>query len=328
MLCVPAAAPGAGSGGSGPPPVQGIPAASQPVPGLPPTPEPAAPPAATASADGTASQQPATNPMTMFAQQHMKTMMASFAQAMARPPGMATPQQQQQQQAQPAAPAAPAPTAPWPFSLPFYPFYQPMQQHQEKPPAVPMEAYLTPDNIARVLSTLDVARIKPWVQHNFCDEAFLLLMDVWRSDSPKVKEAVWAHYNHIERPDVPDYRAFMVSVFGLDKLVQITQASRVSAAARASQQQQAALAAHQQQQKAAAAAAARQRQQQHVVLVTQQAMAAAVQHAQQQQQHAAIQAVRPMHIQQQQQAVPVPLMRRSSSPTAVPAGVPPGVTAA
>lgn len=273
--------------------------------------------------------------MTMFAQQHMKAMMASFAQAMARPPfmpGMATPQQQQQptsqpQQAQPAAPAAPSP-----FSFPYYPFYQPVQQHQEKPPAVPMEAYLTPDNIARVLPALDVARIKPWVQHNFCDEAFLLLMDVWRSDSPKVKEAVWAHYNHIERPDAPDYRAFMVSVFGLDKLVQITQASRVSAAARASQQQQAALAAHQQQQKAAAAAAARQRQQQHVVLVTQQAMAAAVQHAQQQQQqHAAIQAVRSVHIQQRQQhqqAVPVPLMRRSSSPTAVPAGVPPGVTAA
>jgi hypothetical protein len=262
--------------------------------------------------------------MALFAQQHMKAMMASFAQAMARPPfmpGVATPQQQptsQLQQAQSAAPAAPAP-------FPYLPFYQPLQQQQEKPPAVPMEAYLTPENIARVLPTLDVARIKPWVQHNFCDEAFLLLMDVWRSEAPKVKDAVWAHYSHVERPDTPDYRAFMVSVFGLDKLVQITQASRVSAAARAAQQQQAALAAQQQQQRAAAVVAARQRQQQRVVLMTQQAMAAAVQQAQQQQQ-AGVHTVDHVPLQQQYSG-PVPVLRRSSSPV-VPVAASAGVTAA
>jgi hypothetical protein len=137
------------------------------------------------------------------------------------------------------------------------------------------------------------------------EEAFLLLLDAWRADSPRVRDAVWAHYNHVLRPEAPDYRAFMVSVVGLDKLVAVTQAARVAAAARAAQQQQAAA-----QQAAAAAAAARQ-------AAAQQAAAAAQQAQQQQQARAAAAAAQQQQqaaLQRQEPAAVVPCLAPAAAP--------------
>lgn len=78
------------------------------------------------------------------------------------------------------------------------------------------------------LEQLDVLALRPWVMSHFCEDVYFLLLDAWRPDSSKVREAVWAWKVHIKRPSAagsaPDYRAFLVSLFGLDKLTQLTAA--------------------------------------------------------------------------------------------------------
>jgi hypothetical protein len=36
------------------------------------------------------------------------------------------------------------------------------------------------------LEQLDVVSLKPWVVSHFCEDVYLLLLDVWRPDSAKV----------------------------------------------------------------------------------------------------------------------------------------------
>jgi hypothetical protein len=47
---------------------------------------------------------------------------------------------------------------------------------------------------------------------------------------PQVRDAVWAWKLHVKLPrpggSAPDYRAFLVSLFGLDRLVELTAASK------------------------------------------------------------------------------------------------------
>jgi hypothetical protein len=90
------------------------------------------------------------------------------------------------------------------------------------------------------LEQFDVAGLRPWVMSHFCEDVYLLLLDVWRPDSSKVREAIWAWKLHIKAPrpagSDPDYRAFLVSLFGLDKLTQLTAAAREAAAAAAPRQ--------------------------------------------------------------------------------------------
>lgn len=78
------------------------------------------------------------------------------------------------------------------------------------------------------LGQLDVSVLKPWVLSHFCEDVYLLLLDVWRPDSPKVRDAIWAWKLHLKTPRTggsqPDYRAFLVSLFGLEKLLQLTAA--------------------------------------------------------------------------------------------------------
>lgn len=84
-------------------------------------------------------------------------------------------------------------------------------------------------DVLTVLEQLDLVAVRSWVCAHFCEEVYLMLLDLWRPDSPKVREAIWAWKLHIRgpRPDGadPDYRAFLVSLFGLDKLTQLTAAA-------------------------------------------------------------------------------------------------------
>lgn len=93
-------------------------------------------------------------------------------------------------------------------------------------PSVTVPA-VVPD-IHRELLQLDVGTLKPWVLSHFCEDVYLLLLDVWRPDSPKVHDAIWAWKLHVKPPrpgdGLPDYRAFLVSLFGLEKLLQLTAA--------------------------------------------------------------------------------------------------------
>jgi len=84
-------------------------------------------------------------------------------------------------------------------------------------------------DVMTVLEQLDLVAVRSWVCAHFCEEVYLMLLDAWRPDSSKVREAIWAWKLHVRgpRPDgaEPDYRAFLVSLFGLDKLTQLTAAS-------------------------------------------------------------------------------------------------------
>jgi hypothetical protein len=79
------------------------------------------------------------------------------------------------------------------------------------------------------LQQLDVSGMRHWVVSHFCEDVYLLLLDVWRPDSPRVREAIWAWKLHVKSPRgptaQPDYRAFLVSLFGLEKLTALTAAA-------------------------------------------------------------------------------------------------------
>mgnify|MGYP001807529932 CR=1 FL=1 len=79
------------------------------------------------------------------------------------------------------------------------------------------------------LEQLDLVALKPWVVTQFCEDVYLLLLDVWRPDSAKIREAIWAWKLHLKGPMAsgaqPDYRAFLVSLFGLERLTQLTAAA-------------------------------------------------------------------------------------------------------
>ena len=55
----------------------------------------------------------------------------------------------------------------------------------------------------------------------FQSEAYELLVDAWRVDSPKVTEAVRAWKMHIHNYARPDMRAFMICIFGLERMMQL-----------------------------------------------------------------------------------------------------------
>jgi hypothetical protein len=85
------------------------------------------------------------------------------------------------------------------------------------------------------LGQLDLSALKPWVTASFCEDVWLLLLDVWRPGSAKVGDAIWAWKLHVAQPRqggaAPDYRAFLVSLFGLEKLLQLTAADRARSGA-------------------------------------------------------------------------------------------------
>lgn len=90
----------------------------------------------------------------------------------------------------------------------------------------------SPVSIHQVLDQFDVVALKPWVLEYFCEDVYLLLLDVWRPDSAMVRNAMWAWKLHIKAPrpgnSAPDYRAFLVSLFGLEKLLELTAQDRAA----------------------------------------------------------------------------------------------------
>jgi len=89
---------------------------------------------------------------------------------------------------------------------------------------------LDDEAVHAAIEQLNVAELKAWVLAHFGEDVYLMLLDVWRPDSPKVRDAIWAWRLHVQqqRPDgaQPDYRAFLVSLFGLEKLLQVSLAAQ------------------------------------------------------------------------------------------------------
>ncbi|WIA38616.1 hypothetical protein OEZ86_001926 [Tetradesmus obliquus] len=102
-------------------------------------------------------------------------------------------------------------------------------------PASPTQQQQQQAELQAQLEQLDVAALKPWVLSHFCEDVYLLLLDVWRPGSAKAGDAIWAWKLHVRQPrqggGPPDLRAFLVSLFGLEKLLQLTAAERARAGA-------------------------------------------------------------------------------------------------
>lgn len=102
-------------------------------------------------------------------------------------------------------------------------------------PASPTQQQQQQAELQAQLEQLDVAALKPWVLSHFCEDVYLLLLDVWRPGSAKAGDAIWAWKLHVRQPRQggapPDLRAFLVSLFGLEKLLQLTAAERARAGA-------------------------------------------------------------------------------------------------
>ena len=47
-----------------------------------------------------------------------------------------------------------------------------------------------------------------------------MLADVWRHDSPRLDAAVRAFRMHVDGHKRPDYKAFMIGIFGLETMRQ------------------------------------------------------------------------------------------------------------
>ena len=58
------------------------------------------------------------------------------------------------------------------------------------------------------------------LQEKFLPEAYYMLADVWRHDSPRLDAAVRAFRMHVDGHKRPDYKAFMIGIFGLETMRQ------------------------------------------------------------------------------------------------------------
>mmetsp|Transcript_25093 Transcript_25093/g.54568 ORF Transcript_25093/g.54568 Transcript_25093/m.54568 type:complete len:820 (+) Transcript_25093:133-2592(+) len=54
--------------------------------------------------------------------------------------------------------------------------------------------------------------------HGFTHEAYMMLVDVWRKESPRLSDALRSYQAHIQNRARPNWETFMVSMFGLDKV--------------------------------------------------------------------------------------------------------------
>ncbi|CAD7699130.1 unnamed protein product [Ostreobium quekettii] len=81
------------------------------------------------------------------------------------------------------------------------------------PPQSPLDP-----QIKEVLSKLDLNKAKVSILRNFTMEAYYLLLDVWRENSPRLGDSIRAYKAHIETRERHDWRAFFVSVFGFEKM--------------------------------------------------------------------------------------------------------------
>lgn len=94
-------------------------------------------------------------------------------------------------------------------------------------------AAATAEDVHAVIQELDVASLRSWVVGAFCEDVYLMLLDCWRADSPRVKDAIWAWRLHVRNPrpvgGAPDYKAFLVSLFGLERLHAVVRAAEAGA---------------------------------------------------------------------------------------------------
>lgn len=56
------------------------------------------------------------------------------------------------------------------------------------------------------------------MQEKLHPDAYYMLVDAWRHDSPRLEAALRAYRLHIEGQKKPDYKGFLVGIFGLEAM--------------------------------------------------------------------------------------------------------------
>lgn len=83
--------------------------------------------------------------------------------------------------------------------------------------AVPAPALGAAD-IEDQLSQLDLTAARLALGQRYTTEVYLLLVDCWRADSPRLADALRSFRAHVLGNPQPDYQAFMVGMYGLERL--------------------------------------------------------------------------------------------------------------
>jgi len=74
------------------------------------------------------------------------------------------------------------------------------------------------DDLNETLSRLDMQKVKDALKRYYTPEAYMLLLDAWRRESVKVQDAIMSYKSHVADHTRPDWRAFMVRIFGLERM--------------------------------------------------------------------------------------------------------------
>eukprot|EP00878_Enallax_costatus_P011130 GHUV01011623.1.p1 GENE.GHUV01011623.1~~GHUV01011623.1.p1 ORF type:complete len:439 (+),score=208.12 GHUV01011623.1:27-1319(+) len=75
--------------------------------------------------------------------------------------------------------------------------------------------------VLQVLSQLDLTTARLALSQRYSSKAYLMLVDCWRQDSPKLQAAVRSYKAHMQGQEQPDFEAFMVGIFGLERMQEL-----------------------------------------------------------------------------------------------------------
>jgi hypothetical protein len=68
------------------------------------------------------------------------------------------------------------------------------------------------------LALLDLTAARLALAQRYTSEAYLLLVDCWRADSPRLPNALRSFRANVLSLPQPDYQAFMIGIFGMDRM--------------------------------------------------------------------------------------------------------------
>lgn len=77
----------------------------------------------------------------------------------------------------------------------------------------------------KTLEEFDLRKVREQIEGQFLDEAYYLLLDVWREGSQRLGDAIRAYRTHIAGHDQPDWRAFFTGIVGTERTLALLKSS-------------------------------------------------------------------------------------------------------
>lgn len=80
-----------------------------------------------------------------------------------------------------------------------------------RPPAT---VSVVDDESRKILEGFDLAKVRASIVETLLEEAYYMLLDVWREGSDRLGDAIRAYKAHVDGQTQPDWRAFFTAIFG------------------------------------------------------------------------------------------------------------------